>query len=129
MKKLSLLFSLFSLLFSFGLTFGYTSEDLSNANSLGDQGIVVKQTVASKYNLDSKILRQEVIAMALKIKGIDIPSNYTCKKYYADTVKNDWVCSAIEIAADNGIITKSNKYANPGMYVTRAEALAMVMKA
>ncbi len=33
------------------------------------------------------------------------------------------------MAADNGIITRSNNYANPGKSVTRAEALAMVMKA
>ncbi len=68
--------------------------------------------------------------MALKIKWITLPEKYTCKKYFSDvTSSNDWVCKAIEIAADNGIITRSNKYANPGMYITRAEALAMVMKA
>jgi hypothetical protein len=39
------------------------------------------------------------------------------------------VCRAVELAADNGIITRSNRYANPGKYVTRAEALAMMMKA
>ena len=79
--------------------------------------------------MDNKILRQEVIAMALKIKWIIIPTNTPCKKYFADATKNDWVCRAVELAADNGIITRSNKYANPGKYVTRAEALAMMMKA
>jgi CHASE3 domain sensor protein len=68
MKKSFLILSLFSLLLSLGITFGYTSEDLSNANYLGDQKIITKQTVASKYTLDSKMLRQEVIGMALKIK-------------------------------------------------------------
>lgn len=58
-----------------------------------------------------------------------LPENYTCKKYFADATKNDWVCRAVELAADNGIITRSNKYANPGKSITRAEALAMVMKA
>jgi hypothetical protein len=67
--------------------------------------------------------------MALKVKGITLPENYKCKKYFADATKNDWVCRAVELAADNGIITRSNKYANPGKDVTRAEALAMVMKA
>jgi hypothetical protein len=46
----------------------YTSDDLANANSLADQKIITKQTVVSKYALDSKILRQEVISMALKVK-------------------------------------------------------------
>ena len=68
--------------------------------------------------------------MALKVKGITLPENYKCKKYFADvTSSSDWVCRVIEVAADNGIITRNNKYANPGMYITRAEALAMVMKA
>lgn len=67
--------------------------------------------------------------MALKVKGITLPENYTCKKYFADATKNDWVCRAVELAADNGIITRSNKYANPGKSITRAEALAMVMSA
>jgi hypothetical protein len=58
-----------------------------------------------------------------------LPENYKCKKYFADAIKNDWVCRAVELAADNGIITRSNKYANPGKFVTRAEALAIVMSA
>ncbi len=125
MKKLSVLCA-----FCFVLSaFAYTSEDVSNANYLADQQIVVKQTTASKYRLDDNILRQEVIGMALKVKGVTLPENYTCKKYFADATKNDWVCRAVELAADNGIITRSNKYANPGKSVTRAEALAMVMKA
>ena len=118
-----------SFVFCVWATFGYTSEDLSNANSLADQGIVTKQTTASKYRLDDKILRQEVIAMALKVKWVALPENYKCKKYFADATKSDWICRAVELAADNGIITRSNKKANPGKYVTRAEALAMMMKA
>lgn len=64
MKKIFLLSSLFFLISSFA----YTSEDTSNANYLADQGIITKQTLASKYRLDDKILRQEMIGMALKVK-------------------------------------------------------------
>jgi hypothetical protein len=67
--------------------------------------------------------------MALKVKGVTLPENYTCKKYFADATKNDWICRAVELAADNGIISRSTKYANPGKSVTKSEALAMVMKA
>lgn len=67
--------------------------------------------------------------MALKMKGVTLPENYTCKKYFADATKNDWICRAVELAADNGIITKSNKYANPGKSITRAEALAILWTA
>jgi hypothetical protein len=64
MKKLSILCA-----FCFVLSaLAYTSDDLANANSLADQKIITKQTVVSKYALDSKILRQEVISMALKVK-------------------------------------------------------------
>ncbi len=128
MKKLPLFCTLY-FVFCIWTTFGYTAEDASNANYLSDQGVVTKQTVASRYRLDDKILRQEVIGMALKIKWITLPENYTCKKYFADATKNDWVCRAVELAADNGIISRNNTYANPGKSITRAEALAMVVKA
>lgn len=64
MKKLSVLCALCFVL----CTFGYTSEDLSSANYLGEQKIVTTQTDPKLYRLDDKILRQEVIGMALKIK-------------------------------------------------------------
>jgi len=125
MKKLSIFCAVCFVLSALG----YTTEDISNANYLADQKIVTKQTTGTGYRLDDKILRQEVIGMALKVKGITLPENYTCKKYFADATKNDWVCRAVELAADNGIISRSNKYANPGKSITKSEALAMVMNA
>ena len=110
--------------------FAYQDADITTANSLASQNIIVDQSQSpDKYNLDAKILRQEVIAMALKFKGITLPENYSCKGYYSDTKKNDWVCRAVEIAADNGIITRANKQANPTQYITWSEALAMMMRA
>lgn len=129
MKKSFLIFSLSSLLFSLGWTFAYTSTDLSHANSLAERGVIVKQAVATDYNLNSKILRQEVIAMALKVKGVTLPENYQCKKYFADTTQNNWECMAVELAADNGIMTRENRNANPEKFVTRSEALAMLLSA
>ena len=64
MKKIFLLSSLCFIISSFG----FTSEDTANANFLADQKIVTKQTTATGYRLDDKILRQEVIGMALKVK-------------------------------------------------------------
>jgi hypothetical protein len=103
-----------------------TVQDFANAVFLSDRAIITPQTESYQYRLDDKILRQEVIGMALKIKGIPLPENYKCKKYFVDTIKNDWVCRAVELAADNGIITRSNKYANPGKNITRAEALGII---
>ncbi len=66
--------------------------------------------------------------MALKIKGVVLPDNYTCKQYFTDAVQNDWVCRAVELAADNGIISRANTRARPTDTVTRAEALAILLK-
>lgn len=66
--------------------------------------------------------------MALKIKGVMLPDNYTCKKYFTDAVQNDWVCRAVELAADNGIISRANTRARPMDKVTRSEALAILLK-
>jgi hypothetical protein len=47
----------------------YENTDITNANSLASQNIVVDQSQnPEKYRLDDKILRQEVIGMALKVK-------------------------------------------------------------
>lgn len=66
--------------------------------------------------------------MALTVKGIPLPENYICKKYFTDVTKNDWVCRAVELAADNGIISRANTRARPMDTVTQAEALAILLK-
>ncbi len=116
--------------FSVCSVFAYQDTDITTANSLASHNIIVDQSqTPEQYRLGDKILRQEVIGMALKIQGITPPENYTCKGYYLDTKQNDWVCRAIEIAADNGVIARGNKNANPERYITRAEALAILMNA
>lgn len=123
-------FSVSIILLFVSSTFAYEDTDITNANFLASENIIVDQSQApAQYRLDDKILRQEVIGMALKIKGITLPENYSCKGYYSDTKNNDWVCRAIEIAADNEMITRENATAHPGKYITRAEALAMLMNA
>ncbi len=110
-------------------TFAYTTTDVSNASFLANQGIIVKQSIESNYRLDNTITRAEAIGIALKIKWVTLPDSYSCKKYFSDTTTNDWKCRAIELAADNGIITRNNTKARPNDTITRAEALAIVMKA
>ena len=101
--------------------------DENNANFLASQNIIVDQSMNPvQYRFGDKILRQEIVAIALKMKGVELPSDYTCKKYFSDVTTNDWVCRAVEIAADNGIISKSNSTFRPRDSVTRAEALAML---
>ncbi|HBA44688.1 TPA: hypothetical protein DEG21_00145 [Patescibacteria group bacterium] len=42
---------------------------------------------------------------------------------------NTWSCRAIEISSDFGVVSKTNQYFRPESNITRAEALAIVMKA
>lgn len=44
-------------------------------------------------------------------------------------MKNDWVCRAVEIAADNDLVSRGNKKFRPQDKITRAEALAILLKA
>lgn len=58
-----------------------------------------------------------------------LPENYQCKKYYTDAIKNDWICRAVELAADNGIISRENTRARTQDPITKAESLAIMIKA
>lgn len=128
MKKIISL-SVFCVVYSvFWVAFAFSSSDTANADYLSTQGIIRQQTMDMRYRLDDKILRQEVIGTALKMKWIVLPENYTCKKYFTDAQNNDWVCRALEIAADNGIITRENAEARPADFVTKSEALAILLK-
>lgn len=108
--------------------FAYTQTDVSNANYLADNNIITKQSDSVRYRLSDNITRAEVVAIALKIKGVKDPASYKCKKYFSDTVQNDWVCRAVEVAADNWIVSRNNKF-RPQDKITRAEALALLMRA
>lgn len=133
MKKFFLLFALFSLLSSLQI-FAYTSEDTAIANNLADANIIVDQrSTPDKYRLDDSISRQEVIGMTLKLKGIALPNNYVCKGYFTDAIfakthPDAWVCRAVELAADRGIITRESPTTRPSDKITKAEALAIAWK-
>lgn len=80
MKKLSLLFTVYFLLFTWNEVLAYTSADVAIANGLADVNIIVDQrTNPDAYRLDDSITRQEVIGMTLKLKNVALPNNYTCK--------------------------------------------------
>lgn len=107
--------------------FAATPAEESNANFLAGEGIIVDHSsIPVQYRFGDKILRQEIVAIALKMKGVELPTDYTCKKYFSDITENGWVCRAVELAADNGIISRSNAKFRPTDFVTRAEALAML---
>lgn len=131
MKKL-LLFSLLSFVLYIGVSLAYTQVDMDNASFLGDKGIITKQLNAFGYRLDDTITRAEVVGISLKIKWVTLPEKYTCKNYFSDVkydVVNNWKCRAVEIAADNGLVSRNNKIFRPQDRITRAEALSILIKA
>ena len=114
-------------------TFGNVEWDVWNADFLAGEKIIVDQSAdASQYRLDESIIRQEMVAIALKIRKTALPASYTCKKYYSDVTgvtPNDWVCRSVEIAADESIISRNNPVFRPQDTVTSAEALAIIFRA
>jgi len=125
MKKLLLS----SLVITSIITFAYNQTALDSATFLAEKGIITKQSDPKNYRLDDYITRAELVGISLKLKGTSLPDNYQCKKYFSDVTVNDWVCRAIEIAADEGLISKTNKTFNPQRNITRSESLAIILKA
>lgn len=116
------------------LTLAYTQTDLSRANMLAGKGIIVdRSTEPDRYHLDNQMARQELLGTALKASGITLPSDYTCRGYFTDAYfpansTDAWVCRTFEIAADNGLVTRANERTRPRDFITRAEALAIVVQ-
>lgn len=125
MKK----FFLSSLLATSVFAFAYTQTGVDHANFLAEKGIVTKQSDPKNYRLDDYITRAELVGISLKLKGIPLPENYQCKKYFSDVTANDWICRAVEMAADEGLISRNNTKFNPQRNITRAESLAIMLKA
>ena len=70
--------------------------------------------------------------MAMKLGKFDLPNDYICQKVFLDvssTKPNSWACRAIEVGVSNGIVSSLNKTFRPESFITRAEALAILMKA
>lgn len=129
MKKFFFVLVFSSLLFSLNEVRAYTSTDVSNATFLAEQGIITTQSSTKWYRLDDTITRAEAIGIALKIKWITLPNNYTCKNYFIDAPynpSNNWICRAVELAADDGIISRANTRARPQDSITRAEVLGII---
>lgn len=102
------------------------------AEALADKSFITKQATEAGYRLSDTATRQEVAGTALKIKGTTLPETYSCKNYFTDvttTKPASWSCRAAELAADEGIVSKANTKFRPTDNITRAEALAMVLKA
>jgi hypothetical protein len=130
MKKTPILFTVYCLLFTW-VAFAYTSKDVSNAVLLANEGIIVQRTDTDKYRLDDTITRAEAIGVAMKLGWIHLPETYLCRDYFSDVQQraDNWICRAVELAADNALVTRANKRFRPQDTITRAEALAIMVSA
>lgn len=118
-----------SLIIISAVTLAYTETDLSNANFLAEKGIITKQNNGDAYRLRDRITRAELVGIALKLQWVSLPENYQCRKYFSDVTANDWICRAVEIAADRWMISRENKYFRPQSHISRSESLAIILRA
>lgn len=92
--------------------------------------IIQLQSSDDAYRTSDNITRAEVAGIALSLKNVELPADYTCKGTFSDTSAtkpSSWACRAAELAADNGIAAKNATF-RPSDNITRAEALAMILK-
>lgn len=69
----------------------------------------------------------------MKLANNSPDSGYVCKGYFSDTKfgpkhQDAWVCANVETAADMRIVSRENKTFRPKANITRAEALAILMR-
>jgi hypothetical protein len=129
-----------TLLFStclLGSVFAVDYTGLDAARELSEENIIVDYSMiagdseiqeSSLYKLDTALVRQEALGIALKLKNINLPEEYACLNYFSDT-KESWVCRAAELAADNYIISRVNTLFRPKDTLTAAEAIGIAIKA
>lgn len=121
-------------------SFAASEADLVNAEELASYGVIVKRYNQDAYRLDDPILRQEVVGISIKVANIQLPEFYKCAGYFADATfgtadERAWVCRAVEIAADHGLISRllekdaKDRLTRPAQHITHAEALAIMMGA
>lgn len=127
---ISLIVILVSWIAYFSLTsFSYTDEMLEAANNLASRKIINDHgDDPSKYNLWSKVLRQEIATVSRWLASID--KSNLCKNIFSDVTinkPNSWACFSIEPLVENDIITKNDKF-RPEDQITKAEALWMLVK-
>lgn len=127
MRKIVLLFSLLIPL-AHAVTSGTTI-----ANTLASYDFIVDNSKnPAGYRLGDTITRAEAVGVALRVGEIELPEKYFCKNYFRDVAYNpvnNWICRAIEIAADENIISRENSTARPATPISRIEALAITMRA
>ncbi|EKD66657.1 MAG: hypothetical protein ACD_49C00025G0001 [uncultured bacterium (gcode 4)] len=99
------------------------------ADALAKAKIITTQSNEAGYRLADSAMRQEVAAMMIALNKADT-SAATCTGKFSDvsaTKPNSWVCKVVETALSKGLIA-ANATFRPEANITRAEALAMILK-
>lgn len=59
---------------------GYTELELQIANNFAKKGIIIDYSKNPElYRLNENITRSELMAIALKIKGVKLPDEFVCQ--------------------------------------------------
>lgn len=105
---------------------------LSDADYLATLGYIERKSSNAAYGLSEKLLRQEVVALAMKLSNIYIPAEYQCRNIFLDVSSdkpNSWACRIIENAYDKWIVTSSGKYFWPEDSLSLVEAVGILLRA
>ena len=63
--------------------FAYDIQDVTNADALAKQGIIVNHTDnPDGYRLEQTITRAEALAVALTLNEIPLSKNHSCKDFF-----------------------------------------------
>ena len=130
MKSIILIVFFCILNFSFIAVSASNTNEVEAANALAVAGYIVDHSDdTAAYNLNQNVLRQEIAAVARGIAGLEKKS--TCDNEFTDisaTTPNTWACYSVEALLDANLIARNNKF-NPENNITKAESIAMMVKA
>lgn len=107
-------------------------DSLSDGDFLLQSWLINGALFASGYHLGDMVMREEVVALALKILNIYLPDHYNCRGMYADvsaTKPNTWACQIVEIATEKWLVSVQGANFRPEEKLTLIETLSILMKA
>lgn len=105
---------------------------LSDGDYLAALGYIEKKSSTTAYKLTEFVLRQEVVALAIKLMNIYIPDNYACRGLFADvtaTRPNSWACRIAENALEKGIVKVQGNTFKPEESITLVDAVEIILRA
>ena len=73
------------------LAYSWSPHNLQSAHFIAGKGIINDNSLSpSKYNLDYKITRREMLKVMMNLSGKSVPES--CNSSFSDMNSNDWGC-------------------------------------